>query len=494
MKQTILIFIIGILLQSCTNDVKTIISDSEKASFIIYTYDEYGSPSGSGSGFFIEQTGEGITNYHVLNGATKAILVRSDSSKYEIEKIISGNSKIDLVKFKVKNPDKITFPILTFAASMPEKGDKVYCLSNPLGLESSFSEGIISAIRTEKVRGKTIQFSAPISPGSSGGAIINSEGQVVGMATYYKRGGQNLNFGISLNEDIIKSIKDDDFSKYNPRFSLGDKFIILNQKSDDNPFEVLNAIEFGQDGTTIYASLYNLQLSDGKWALTHELNKKEKGNTLINHDENTKYFIKASTISTDKEKGTELIIGTCLKYKMFFPKTESSIKKISLVGPPNDGSWSNIKLQEFKDIQKFDINKYEQILAFSLLKVGDLESALGVFQDIIDEDPNNVEALNAAGVLSYTFDNNNDAEIYFSRAIEASPTFFTSFVNRHYVYIKQNKFNLAIDDISKAIDLKSTQPAFYFNRGDIYKLIGDEEKYYKDLTKGLEVYKTVYKD
>ena len=64
--------ILGVILaffSSCQKNLKDIIHDTESATFIIYTYDEYGAPLGSGSGFFIDSDGTGITNYHVLDGA-----------------------------------------------------------------------------------------------------------------------------------------------------------------------------------------------------------------------------------------------------------------------------------------------------------------------------------------------------------------------------------------------------------------------------------------
>ena len=61
------------IISSCKKDVKTIINETKEASFVIYTFDEYGSPSGSGYGFFIDSKGSGITNYYVIDGDAKAI-------------------------------------------------------------------------------------------------------------------------------------------------------------------------------------------------------------------------------------------------------------------------------------------------------------------------------------------------------------------------------------------------------------------------------------
>ena len=97
------------VISSCKKDVKTIINDTKESSFIIYTFDEFGSPSGSGSGFFIDSDGTGVSNYHVLNGAVKALIRMNDSTEVEIDKVLASDEKWDIVKFSVKNQDKKKF-------------------------------------------------------------------------------------------------------------------------------------------------------------------------------------------------------------------------------------------------------------------------------------------------------------------------------------------------------------------------------------------------
>ena len=96
--------ILGVILaffSSCQKNLKDIIHDTESATFIIYTYDEYGAPLGSGSGFFIDSDGTGITNYHVLDGAVKAMLKTSDGKEYEIDKVLASDKKWDIIKFSI---------------------------------------------------------------------------------------------------------------------------------------------------------------------------------------------------------------------------------------------------------------------------------------------------------------------------------------------------------------------------------------------------------
>lgn len=213
-----------VLLQACTKKLSDIISETENATFTIYTYDEFGAPKGSGSGFFIDPSGMGISNYHVLDGAVKAIIKTVDGKEYEIKEVVASDKKWDIVKFKIK-PSKTQHSFLKFATKSPQKGAKIYNISAPLGLENTVSEGIVSSYREDQQHGQTVQITAPISPGSSGSAILNDKGECFAVATFQKTRGQNLNFGVLLDQDKIEQLKKNDFVKNNSSFNRGDKFI-----------------------------------------------------------------------------------------------------------------------------------------------------------------------------------------------------------------------------------------------------------------------------
>ena len=132
--------IISCTFTACQKSLQQIITENEPATCTIYTYDEYGSPSGLGSGFFIESNGVGVTNWHVLDKSIKAIVKMPNGNQYEIDSVLSASQKKDLLVFKIKNPDNIIFPTLAFCTEKPIKGEAVYNISAPLGLESSISE------------------------------------------------------------------------------------------------------------------------------------------------------------------------------------------------------------------------------------------------------------------------------------------------------------------------------------------------------------------
>lgn len=158
--------------------------------------DANGQPLSLGSGFFV-RSGEIASNLHVVEGATRgyAKLV-GQKAKYDIEGIVAVDPKRDLVVLKISLVSSPTLPL--GSSDGIQVGDSVYAVGNPQGLEGTFSQGIISSIRAVGTE-NLLQITAPISPGSSGGPVLNTRGEVIGVSVATFRGGQNLNFAIPSN-------------------------------------------------------------------------------------------------------------------------------------------------------------------------------------------------------------------------------------------------------------------------------------------------------
>ena len=158
--------------------------------------DANGQPLGLGSGFFVHN-GQVATNLHVVEGATRgyAKLV-GKKIKYDVEGFTAIDAKRDLVILKVSAWD---VPLLSLGDSdVLQVGEPVYAVGNPHGLEGTFSQGIISSIRRVGMD-KLLQLTAPVSPGSSGGPVLNGAGEVIGISVATFRNAQNLNFAIPSN-------------------------------------------------------------------------------------------------------------------------------------------------------------------------------------------------------------------------------------------------------------------------------------------------------
>ena len=184
----------------------------------------------------------------VLLLAVVQVSSSNDSTEVEIDKVLASDEKWDVVKFSVKNPENKKFKYLKFAEKKPEQGDKVYNISAPMGLEQTVSDGLVSSLRKDS-HGEIIQITAPISPGSSGSALLNEEGDVIAVASFYKQGGQNLNFGVVINDEKLASLTDNPFEKKNKSFNSKEDFIILNIPEENHGSVTLHALEFKKDAT-----------------------------------------------------------------------------------------------------------------------------------------------------------------------------------------------------------------------------------------------------
>lgn len=195
-------------------DIPTIAKAANGAVVSIVMSDKDGNPIAQGSGFLVSRDGLIVTNYHVIAEGSSALVKLPDGAFYVVDGVLAFDKARDVAIIK---PHGENFRRLALGDSdHVEVGQEVVAIGNPLSLESTVSNGIVSGIRTdEELGGKFLQVTTPISPGSSGGPLFNMEGEVVGITTMYIKGGENLNFAIPINEAkgllLTKSSKLQDF-------------------------------------------------------------------------------------------------------------------------------------------------------------------------------------------------------------------------------------------------------------------------------------------
>lgn len=489
---SILFICIILVISGCSRNLQDIIEDTKRATVTVYTFDEYGSPLGSGSAFFIDKDGTAITNYHVLDGATKATVKTFDGREYEVDSVLVSNRKKDIIKFSLRNSGNNEFKYLTFANEAPQQGDRVYNISSPLGLEQTFSDGVISATRSDS-HGEVIQITAPISSGSSGSAIINEKGEVIAVATYLMKGGQNLNFGVRLSRETLPLITENDFAKRNSKFNSKDNFIIINSVSSNTPNLRFNAIEFKKDATVAYFSLTNLDMTMPEMPLYIPTNKGDKGLCLKDISGGKTYHVSSNNIGADRKEAEVVTLATTKQFKVYFPaiKNPEELSEIDIIDGVRGWKFNGIDLDDCRNTLHYDMESFQKNYAYSKMHEGDLGTPLEIFSQILEDNPEDEDALNAIGIISYVQGNMKDALDCFSEAIETHPTSDTGYNNRAYLYLSQEQIDKAMADLKKSVNINPSGDN-YLKRAGLYMALENWREANNDLTKALETEK--YKD
>ncbi len=161
---------------------------------LIAVHDHYGEVISTGSGIMVGRNGYILTNEHVARGGSYySIRIENDDQVYQTDELIKYHSDLDLALMRISRRLE-PLPVYKGAKKLV-RGQAVVAIGSPLGLFNSVSNGIISGFRI--VDGvHMIQFTAPISRGSSGGAVLNMAGEVIGISTAGFDGGQNINLAV----------------------------------------------------------------------------------------------------------------------------------------------------------------------------------------------------------------------------------------------------------------------------------------------------------
>jgi len=184
-KAVLIIALVCVLLCGCVNP--NIAEDMQKNSVVIFSGDSIG------SGFFIA-SGVILTASHVV-GET-ATIEMSDLSRYEMVDVLYRNAELD---YAIISIDRHTTFVKT--SKKLKTGDKVFTYSAPIGVRDIMTEGIVSN-GSKIIDGKELfMFTAPISAGSSGGAVINQNGEVIGVIISIMDG-HDMNIAIPMDKII----------------------------------------------------------------------------------------------------------------------------------------------------------------------------------------------------------------------------------------------------------------------------------------------------
>jgi len=192
--------VVTLLLTSAVNaqeSLPALVKRVKPAVVAIATYDAAGEPLMTGSGFFL-RPGQVVTNLHVIRGAVRAEIKTLDGKGkvFAVSGALAVDEEGDLALLGVDMPLERSRST-ELATELPDEGEPIFVIGNPLKLEGSVSDGIVSAVREVPNSYRIIQITAPISHGNSGSPVFNLRGQVLGVVTVKVTNGQNINLAIA---------------------------------------------------------------------------------------------------------------------------------------------------------------------------------------------------------------------------------------------------------------------------------------------------------
>ena len=169
---------------------------------------------GSGSGFVLDKSGHILTNHHVIKDADSATVTLFDGESYSA-KLVGSDPPNDIAVLRIEAPADSLYPIEIGESSRLRVGQKVFAIGNPFGLERTFTIGILSSknrtLPTESGRTmkSILQIDAALNRGNSGGPLLNSRGQLIGMNTAIASPsgrGENTGVGFAIPVSTLRRV------------------------------------------------------------------------------------------------------------------------------------------------------------------------------------------------------------------------------------------------------------------------------------------------
>ncbi len=402
----------------------------------IYTSDSKGKFLSQGSGVVLNDKGWVVTNYHVFAGADKLVVKHKDKI-IEFTNIVGLDVEKDILILKIKD---YTFQSIKIGNSdLLKVGQKIYAVGSPLGFENTITEGIISGLRYHKGKAKDfIQISAAISHGSSGGAIIDNKGELIGISTLTVTEGQNLNFAIPINE-VLTVYKQE-----------GVKQIEI----DAAVFFYRGNYEFEKENYDAAIDNYKKSLALFPDAATTNYNLgyafvlKQEFDTAI-------YYLQKAIALSQNTADAYSILATCYSSKQ---EDETAIfyYKKAIALNPNDADT-------------------HLGLGFSYWRNQDNETAIFYYKKAIALRQDDAAAYSGLAASYSSKGENETAIFYYKKAIALDPNDADAYRDLGCIYVVRKELDLGISYLKKALSIGSENVTTFFCLGNAYDWKGDEK-------------------
>lgn len=414
---TVFLFAVGTYARAQDLNPEKIYEAVNPSVVVVNVLDSSGKIFSQGSGVVYEE-GLIVTNFHVIKGYHEIVINHGDAI---IKEIILAGADIDndIAVLKIKPG---IFKPLKILSAAPKVGQRIYAIGSPLGYENSISEGIISGLRNMIEKNQSfIQISCPISKGSSGGAVVSSRGELIGISTFTDKSGQNINFAISVS-DILKVP-----SLYK---NISDKKVYLEKAKE----------EFGKNNfnnTLIYASIHLGAYDDDAEAyfikglsyynIFQEASDIAIGNKAIEELTN------AVRYNSDYEQAYE-VRGKTYSAISYYTKAVADFTEAIRLRPENP------------------IYYYNRSAAY--FEMGDMESSLEDLNYAISLNPNYSDAYAKRAEIFYRKNLYGNVIQDYETAINIAPEVSKYYVSRGNFYFQLRKFDKALADWNKAIEIE----------------------------------------
>jgi tetratricopeptide (TPR) repeat protein len=477
--------------------------------FLLEVRDKTNSLISTGTGFLINDEGWLVTNRHVIEVANSVTAKAYNGNRYESAGVLSFDVLNDIAIIKLNTKG---LPYLKIEDNLPTQkdvGKAVAVIGNPLGLESSVSTGIISAIREEQVANginvSYIQTTAPISPGSSGSPVLTMSGMVVGIAASSSQArSQNLNFAVPAQKihrmipktDIIpfsqfKEIYYLEQISFTPEYS---NYLVAsrsgNLESALRYAEIL--VEQFPENPECYVNLANTLRKLGLFELALEAIQKNlnlepdgyeglliKGWIHLNqnaYNEAIDSFQKSLDLKNDNVTAWDLL-GESLSQSHRHAEAADAFRKSIELNPDVSSTWSDLgksllaldPLDEKGDAQsalekslRLDQENFGALMLLGrVLEYRQPAKAITYFQRATSLDPKSNDALSSLGNAYKSNGNLLDSERAFRKILENSPNDLPALNDLASILIDLGRTGEAIGILQKALSELKNQPNSY---------------------------------
>ncbi|QQS36907.1 MAG: trypsin-like peptidase domain-containing protein [Ignavibacteriales bacterium] len=413
---------------------------------VLYGYDYDNTIIKQGSGVILNDKCHIITNYHLVNGCYRIELKHKDIF-YPLKGILGIDVKKDIavLETSIKNSPKIKIG----SAKRIQIGQRIYAIGSPLGFENTISEGIVSGFREFEGTGiNHLQITASISHGSSGGAIVNQSGELLGISSSSASGGQNLNFAIPIN--IVLDLYKEWVKRKNKGldFLLKVENLILNEK-------FYEAIE--------YVTMF-----------------------LSNHHNDWEIYTKSGYLKSMVKDYEGAILDFNVSIRLNPNDYDTFLKRAACKFALNDNLGTIQDLNKAIDLNPNVFLAYET-RAMAKADRNDFIGAINDYSKAISINPKESRIYQNRGIAKLRLEKYHAALEDFNLALELDKTNPAIYLSRGGCKFNMADYNGALEDFTKAIEIDTNCSEAYLKRGLAQYSLGNKMKGCLDLTKAKEL-------